>query len=139
MSESRNASREQFCPSNQAADLSLEAASQILQTRAQPLDSNEKSFHRSSSFSNVTGSLASSVNSPMVRSQKLHAKTFDCITRTSQSPGNCLHTSCATRVPTPHLRYPRTTKNSVISHTVSLPETLDPLVTKANPANLPSL
>ena len=44
----------------------------------------------------------------------------------------------ATCVPIPWRRQPRTTKNSVMSHMASLPETSEPFCTKANPAHLPS-
>ena len=101
-------------------------------------DSNEKTVQLSPSFSNGTASMFSPVNSAMARFQKLNAVTFDCITRTSHTPGNRFQTSCAIRVPVPRLRYARRTKNSAISHRLAFPETSDPFFTKTNPANLPS-
>jgi hypothetical protein len=70
--------------------------------------------------------------------QKWPAETFARITRTSHEPGNRLHTSCAMQAPIPRLRYPRITKNSAISQTISFPHSSDPLFTKTNPANLPA-
>jgi hypothetical protein len=68
----------------------------------------------------------------MARAQKWSAETFACITRTSHEPGNRLHTSCAMQVPIPRLRYPRTTKTSAISQTISFLYSSDPLFTKTN-------
>src|SRR6266700_4643472 len=103
------------------------------------LDSNENTRHGSPRFSTRTEWIVSPANVEMARAQNCCAESFDSITRTSHKPGNRRHTSCAVFVPIPRLRYPRTTKNSAMSQTVSLPEISDPLFTNTNPANLPSI
>ena len=103
-----------------------------------PAWSNEKSLQHLPSLSTRTGWIACPVKEGMARAQKRHAETFECITRTSHEPGNRLHTSCAMQVPIPRLRYPRTTKNSAISQTLSFPHRSDPLFTKTNPTSLPA-